>query len=148
MRSSSSSDRGGRWVVAQFGLMLVVLVLSVVPGDWPGWVRLIGFVMLGTGLLGGFWAVLTLGPSLTPYPRPPSEGVLVETGPYRAVRHPIYLAGSLLFLGAALAASIAATIGALLLPVLWHFKAGVEEQHLVERFPGYADYRRRVLRGI
>ena len=148
MPASSRSARGGRWVVAQFALMAVILVLGVVPGDWPGWLRVVGLVMLGGGLVGGFWAVRTLGESLTPYPRPPKDGVLVEAGPYRFVRHPIYLAGTLLFLGAALAASVASTIAALFLPALWHFKAGVEERHLVERFPGYADYRRRVRRGI
>ena len=148
MPASSHSDRGGRWVIAQFALMAVILVLSVVPGDWPGWLRVVGLVLLGGGLAGGFWAVRTLGESLTPYPRPPEDSVLVEAGPYRFVRHPIYVAGTLLFLGAALAASVAATIGALFLPLLWHFKAGAEERHLAERFPGYADYSRRVRRGI
>jgi protein-S-isoprenylcysteine O-methyltransferase Ste14 len=128
--------------------MAVILVLSLVPGDWPGWLRVVGLVMLGAGLLGFVWAVRALGDSLTPYPRPPKDGVLVEAGPYRLVRHPVYVAGSLVFLGAALAASVAATIGALLLALLWHFKARVEERHLSERFPGYAAYKRRVRRGI
>ena len=148
MPSSSSSAKGGAWVVAQFLLMAVILGLTIVPGDWPGWLRVVGLVVLGAGLVGFAWAVRSLGASLTPYPRPPEGGALVEDGPYRLVRHPIYVAGSLVFLGAALAASIASTVGAVLLPILWHFKAGVEERYLAERFPGYADYRRRVRRGV
>ena len=85
---------------------------------------------------------------MTAYPRPSEEATLVERGPYGVVRHPIYVAGLLLFLGYGLLASVPATVAVAVLAVLWHFKAGVEERHLAERFPGYADYRRRVRRGV
>lgn len=146
--SSTSADRGGRWVVAQFALMVVALVLSVLPPDWPGWIRAAGAPIALAGLAGMVWSVRTLGHSLTPYPRPLDDAVLVETGPYRLVRHPIYGAGTLLFVGAALVASVPATIATLVLPLLWWFKARVEERHLAERFPAYADYRRRVRRRL
>lgn len=146
--SSTSASRGGGWVVAQFALMIVILGLGLAPGDWPGWLRVVGLALLAIGLAGVRWSVKALGDSLTPYPKPRDEGMLVETGPYRFVRHPIYGAGTLLFLGLAVAASVPATFGALLLPVLWWFKAGVEERFLAERFPGYADYRRRVRRRL
>jgi protein-S-isoprenylcysteine O-methyltransferase Ste14 len=148
MPGSSRSADGSGWVVAQFALMALILVLGFLPGDWPGWFRVAGLVALGIGVAGFVWSVRALGPSLTPHPRPPEGAVLVERGPYRLVRHPIYLAGALLFLGAAVAASIPATAAALLLPVLWHFKAGVEERHLAQRFPAYADYAERVPRGV
>lgn len=146
--SSTSADRGGRWVVAQFVLMALILGSSVAPPDWPGWVRLAGAPIALVGLLGIVWSFRTLGRSLTPYPRPLDDAVLAESGPYSLVRHPIYGAGTLLFVGAALVASVPATIAALALPVLWHFKARVEERYLSERFPGYADYRRRVRRRL
>lgn len=133
---------------AQFALMAVILGLSLAPGDWPGWLRVVGGLLAVTGLLGVRWAMRALGDSLTPYPRPRSEGVLVESGPYRFVRHPIYAAGSLLFVGAALVTSVPATIAALFLPLLWWLKAGVEERFLAERFPEYAEYRRRVPRRL
>ncbi len=149
MRSSSTSaDRGGRWVVAQFVLMAVILGLSVLPPDWPGWIRLAGVPIALAGLVGIVWSGRTLGRSLTPYPRPLDDAVLVERGPYSLVRHPIYGAGTLLFVGGALVASVPATIAALGLPLLWYFKAGVEERHLSERFPAYAEYRRRVRRRL
>lgn len=146
--SSRSDSRGGGWVVAQFALMAVIVVLGLLPGDWPGWLRAAGLVLLVIGIAGFAWSARTLGDSLTPYPRPPDDATLVQTGPYRLVRHPIYAAGTLVFVGAALAASIPATFAAALLPMLWWFKAGVEERFLAERFPDYAEYRRRVPRRL
>ncbi len=128
--------------------MAMVLVLGALPPVWPTWLRLAGLPLILGGLGLAVWAGWTLGPALTPYPRPSDEAKLVERGPYGAVRHPIYVAGLLLFLGYGLLASVPATVAASVLAVLWHLKAGVEERHLAERFPGYADYRRRVRRGI
>ena len=90
--------------------------------------------------LGGSYARLRPDP----YPLPSEKATLVEQGPYRFVRHPIYVAGVLVFLGYGCISSVPATAVVPLLAVLWHFKAGVEERHLAERFPGYDDYRRRV----
>lgn len=148
MPASSSSARGAGWVWAQFALMAVVLVLGAFPPVWPGWLRAAGLLPILGGLALGIWAGRTLGPALTPYPLPSDEAALVERGPYGVVRHPIYVAGLLVFLGYGLLTSVPATIAVAPLAVLWHFKAGVEEQHLEERFPAYRDYRRRVFRGI
>ena len=140
---------GAGWVVAQFALMAVILVLGVVPPVWPGWLRLAGVAVAPRrprSRASGRAARSV--PALTPYPLPSEEATLVERGPYGVVRHPIYVAGLLVFLGYGLLASVPATAAVALLAVLWHFKAGVEERHLAERFPGYDDYRRRVRRGI
>jgi protein-S-isoprenylcysteine O-methyltransferase Ste14 len=148
MPSSSSSGRGSGWVVAQFVLMAVILVLGAVPPVWPGWLRLAGIPVVLAGIGLGVWAGRTLGPALTPYPLPGEKATLVERGPYGLVRHPIYVAGVILFLGYGLLASVPATVAVVPLVVLWHFKAGVEERHLAGRFPDYTDYRRRVPRGV
>jgi protein-S-isoprenylcysteine O-methyltransferase Ste14 len=74
--------------------------------------------------------------------------VLVETGPFAVVRHPIYAAGILVFAGFGLLTSIPATAATVALAALWHFKARVEERLLAERFPEYEDYRRRVRRRV
>ena len=148
MPASSSSDRGGTWVVAQFALMAAILVLGVFPPVWPDWVRAAGLLLILAGLGFGVWAGRTLGSALTPYPLPTDEATLVERGPYGFVRHPIYVAGLLVFLGYGLLSSVPSTAAVPLLAVLWHFKAGVEERHLAARFSGYDEYRRRVRRGI
>ena len=129
--------RGGGWVGAQFALMAAILVLGAFPPVWP---RLAagspGSALILGGLGFAIWAGRTLGSALTPYPRPNEQATLVEHGPYGLVRHPIYVAGLLVFLGYGLLASVPATAAVPLLAVLWHFKAGVEERHLAERFPG------------
>lgn len=124
--------------------MAAIVGLGALPPRWPDALRLLGIVVGLAGAAGFVWAGRTLGSSLTPYPRPKPEGVLVEEGLYRLVRHPIYAAGLLLFLGYGLATSIPATVALAALALLWHFKARVEERHLAARFPAYAEYRRRV----
>ena len=148
MPVSSRSDRGDGWVWGQFALMAAIFALGGVPPRWPDALRLLGIAVGLAGAAGFVWAGRTLGSSLTPYPRPKPEGVLVEDGPYRLVRHPIYAAGMLFFLGYGLLTSIPATIATAALALLWHLKAGVEERHLSERFPDYGDYRRRVRRRL
>jgi protein-S-isoprenylcysteine O-methyltransferase Ste14 len=44
-------------------------------------------------------AIFRLGSNLTPVSYPKDEGTLIETGPYRLVRHPIYFGGILISLG-------------------------------------------------
>lgn len=142
----STADRGGGWVLAQTILMVVFVVLVFLPPYWPRGLGLVGAPLAVVGALGFVWSARALGKSLTPYPRPRQEGTLVERGPYRFVRHPIYAAGLLFFLGIGLASSLPATLGALALGALWWRKAAVEEAHLAARFPEYEDYRNRVRR--
>ena len=148
MPSSSRSPRGAGWVMAQFALMSAIIVIGAFPPIWPNWMRLAGLAFILAGIGFGIWAGRALGPALTPYPLPAEEAKLVERGPYALVRHPIYVAGLLVVLGYGFVSSMPATLAVLPLAALWHFKAGVEERHLTERFPGYAEYARRVRRGI
>ena len=144
MPASSASDRGGGWVVGQTILMLLVVVLVFLPPYWPSQLSFVGVPLALAGAAGFVWAARSLGKSMTPYPRPRETGELIEKGPYRFVRHPIYAAGMLFFLGVGLSSSVPATIGALALSTLWWRKAAVEEEHLAARFPEYDNYRRRV----
>ena len=146
MPGSSSSARGAGWVWGQFALIAVILALGVLPPRWPDWVRVVGILFILAGVAGFFWAARTLGRSFTPYPRPLQEGVLVEDGPYRLVRHPIYGAGLLVLFGYGLLTSVVATAALPAIAILWWLKSSVEERYLEARYPGYADYRRRVRR--
>jgi len=146
--STSAEDRGGRWVVAQFVLMLLVLAAGWLPPGWPGpadWVLpAVGAVCSLLGALVAAWAWRTLDRAATPYPRPREGGRLIDTGPYEYVRHPIYSAGLLFFVGYALATSPAALVPLVALAVLWRNKAALEEELLARRYPEYRDYRARV----
>ena len=103
----------------------------------------LGFVLAALGLGLVIWSARLLGRSFTPFPKPPPEGELVQTGPFGIVRHPIYVGGVLFAAGLSLVFSIYGLVPTGVLAVFWFFKARVEERHLSERFPQYAEYRQR-----
>lgn len=150
--STSDEDRGDRWVVAQFALMVLVLGTGWLPPGWPSSVDSVlpalGAVVSLLGALVAVWAWRTLDRSATPYPRPREGGRLIDTGPYAYVRHPIYSAGLLFFTGYALATSPAAFVPLVALAVLWRNKAALEEELLERHYRGYRDYRERVPGGF
>lgn len=139
--------RGGGWVILQFALIALVVAAGAVGSDWPSTASAVrvtaGLGLALAGVVLGVLSARTLGASLTPYPRPSQEASFVAHGPYRLVRHPIYLAGLLLLVGASLLFSPWALAVSLLLGVLWALKSSVEERLLRERYPQYADYCRR-----
>ncbi len=137
--------RGQGWVWGQFILAAVVVAVAAFGPQqaWPGslWIGA-ALVVLGLGL--GIWSLSSLGDSLTPYPKPRSRATLVEHGPYRVVRHPIYSSILVALVGVCLAGSLWALLPLAALVVWWLGKASVEERFLRERYEGYADYCQRV----
>jgi protein-S-isoprenylcysteine O-methyltransferase Ste14 len=144
--------RGEWYVVVQ--IVLVVLIAASPPtwNGWPDWpfpggrlVSLAGLALLvgGAGLAVG--GGLKLGAALTPLPHPAAGAVLQETGVYRVVRHPMYCGVILAAFGWALLRHGWLTLGyALAGWVFIEAKVRQEERWLLERFPGYAAYQRRV----
>jgi protein-S-isoprenylcysteine O-methyltransferase Ste14 len=66
---------------------------------------------------------------------------VVTTGPYRVVRHPMYLAASVMYLAAPIAlGSWWAVLPALLLPFVLAARVVDEEHMLAEELPGYRQY--------
>ena len=107
---------------------------------------ILGLLLVGAGVALASAAAVALRRtrfSVMPEPRP--GGSLVERGPYRLVRHPMYAAVLLSGLGAALCRGDPShgLWLALLALVLWA-KIRREERLLVAAYPAYADYRRRV----
>jgi protein-S-isoprenylcysteine O-methyltransferase Ste14 len=119
--------------------------LPIFP-EWGGvWSGVIGGVLLAAGLGLTLAGMLWLGRKLTPFACPRAGSMLLERGPYRLVRHPIYAGLFLGALGWALLVRGFLTLGwALLLLLLLDRKASLEECWLTASFPGYATYRQRV----
>jgi protein-S-isoprenylcysteine O-methyltransferase Ste14 len=120
-----------RYVVAQFALLAGIAVAWVFPPRPHHW--LVGLALALPGALLFAWAARALGPALTPSPEP--RGPLVTGGPYRYLRHPMYLGGTLLFAGVSLALSWLGLALTAALALLWVAKARLENRYLAERFP-------------
>ena len=143
----------GEWYVAVQLVLIFVVFLAprTLPGlpEWPdslsGISRFAGTMLMAVGALLFFASAFSLGPNLTPLPLPKEQGTLVQSGPYRLVRHPIYAGGLALVFGWALLVQGLLTLGyAALLLIFLDIKSTREERWLAERFPEYADYKRRV----
>jgi protein-S-isoprenylcysteine O-methyltransferase Ste14 len=131
-------------VLLQTALMGLIMAAIALGPHWPssvhGPLRAVGTVL---AVVGGAFAVSAsraLGPSFTPYPRPASRGHLVETGPYRVVRHPVYAGLVVLFIGFALAFSPLALVPTALIAVAWGLKVRLEERFLRVAYPDYERY--------
>jgi protein-S-isoprenylcysteine O-methyltransferase Ste14 len=142
--------RGEGWVAAQGVLIALEIGCAIRGMDWPDRrptlrvAAAVGGIVAG-GVLAGD-AARTLGPALTPLPRPRDGGTFHESGAYRFVRHPIYGGVLLMAAGGALLTSPLATVPAALLGVLFWGKSRREEAWLVERYPEYPRYADRVRR--
>ena len=158
-RIPSLGPRGEGWVVLQ-GILLATVgaagllaLTGVNEPTWEGPARIVtsigGLVAMAAGAMQARAGVRDLGANLTPLPHPTDEAALVQSGIYEKVRHPIY--GGLILLGVGwtlLSAYLPAIPVALLLVPFFWLKSSVEERWLEERFPSYADYRRRTRRFI
>lgn len=105
----------------------------------------LGLIPAALGFVLAAWASRSLGRSMTALPVPKDGGRLVQEGPYRFLRHPIYVGAALFFGGLSLVFSVYGVVLTAVLALFWVAKARKEERHLLERFPEYADYRRRTL---
>jgi len=140
----------GEWYVAAQAVLMALVFLGPRQGPaWPVPPRLfawaLGLPLCAAGLALFSAGLVRLGSSLTPLPHPKPGARLVESGPYRLVRHPIYGGGILLALGwACLVQGWLTLLYALALACFLDVKSRREERWLAEAYPGYGDYRRRV----
>ncbi len=133
------------WVAAQF-LLIAAMVLWPAAWRWDAVAITLGLAAIALGL----WVFAYNRPgNFNIRPEPKAGGQLVTGGPYRWMRHPMYVA---LLLGMAAVAAeshswVQAGLWWLLLLVL-NFKAALEERLLRQRWPDYAAYCQRTRRFI
>jgi protein-S-isoprenylcysteine O-methyltransferase Ste14 len=144
--------RGEWYVVGQFVLLGLVLISRWWPGPlwaWPSALVIVGRIAGGLLALVGasfaFIGVWNLGRNLTAVPYPKEGSTMVIGGVYGIVRHPIYAGLIMGSIGWALFTHNLAALGwAIALFLLFDQKSRREEAWLLERFPDYAGYQRRV----
>lgn len=129
-------------------LQMALIVAIAAPWEGRGFAAPLAWAAIALAGALGAWTLTANRPgNFNVRPHPKDGGVLVTTGPYRWIRHPMYAAVLVGCAGFCLGyaspwrwVALAALAGVL------HVKAGVEEKALAERHPGYADYARRTRR--
>ncbi|MEO8119805.1 MAG: methyltransferase [Rhodoferax sp.] len=132
----------GSWLVAlQFGLLLLQAALAA-PNVWRALVPVGALLMLAVSVALAAWTLRhnRLG-NFNIRPTPKNWGVLVTSGPYQWIRHPMYTsvllgAGALAWTANAAAGWLAWSALALVLLV----KSILEERWMREQHAGYAAY--------
>lgn len=105
---SSSLDRA-LVVIESLAFFGGVIVYLMYP-EWfqwaalplPNWVRWIGFVIGLLGIIGFYWVHSVLGKNWSAWLDLKKDQILITRGPYRSIRHPMYTAIYLLYIGWAL----------------------------------------------
>jgi len=147
--SSPPSEGGGAWVIGQSILLAAVVIAAPVwAGQWPK------VVSIGSGSVAFLYAAWTglsgvarLGRNRTPLPAPRSGSVLITSGIYSLMRHPLYAAMMAMSVGwACFWSSGPALLIAGVFMVFLHAKARYEERLLCAKFEDYRDYASRVPR--
>ncbi len=143
----ASRALGSVLVALQF-LLLAALALAAVLAVGHGAISAVVWVPGLGGVALGLWAVTCNRPgNFNIRPEPRAGGQLVDHGPYRWIRHPMYTAVI------AIAAACAALIGAAwawlcvaALVAVLVAKATLEERALLDVHPDYGAYRARTKR--
>ena len=152
----SSAERTRYWLALVIGYFLVIKSSGFPPPfDWlvvphttsSAWS---GVFLCVSGLMFAIWARLILGRNWSGVVTLKEGHELIERGPYRVVRHPIYTGILAMLAGTAIALGyFGSFIGLLLVFVSFWVKLKREEDLMLEHFPDkYAAYQHRVKRII
>ena len=152
-------SRGLRF--AKYWLPLIAAGALLGPGDWYGQhdvglklrllpetdgVQVLGCLLALAGVVLAVRARHMLGSNWSVAVQLKREHELIERGPYRWMRHPIYSGLLLAFLGTAvLIGELRGLLALVIVAVSFWFKLRLEERWLGEQFgAAYADYKSRV----
>lgn len=147
--SGQKEDKAARTshvlVFVQFGTLAALFLLAGTKSR-----PLSMFLLEGIGFMTVLWAISTMRRNFKIYPDVQEGKRLVTKGPFKVVRHPVYM--GILILGYVWASVAGTPLSFLLLGVLLVdliMKIGREEKSLRERFGDeYKQYRRRTKRLI
>lgn len=119
------------------------LNLPVTPGTWASAITGAGVCVAGLGI--ALYSRWSLGGNWSSEVRFKQGHELVKTGPYRFVRHPIYSGVLLMCLGPTIQfGRLHCWLGVLVIGVGIWIKLKQEEQMMLQHFPEYSEYRKRV----
>lgn len=157
---AASADRGSLrllWIVIGLCVVVAILAADLVPqanSPWLWSLRTMGGVLFLLGLLLRWYAIVYLGRFFTVNVAIAADHRVVDTGPYRLVRHPSYSGSLLQFVGLGITFGNWLSLALLVLPVIVVFlrRIAIEEQALSqalgEPYRLYMAQTRRLIPGI
>jgi protein-S-isoprenylcysteine O-methyltransferase len=154
---AQSVDRGSLRLL--WGVILSCIVLAIVgdlfvPQAHSAWllrVRTLGGVLFVLGLILRWYSIIYLGQYFTVNVAIAADHRVIDTGPYRFVRHPSYSGSLLEFIGFGITVGNWLSLALLVLPVLLAFarRISIEERALSQALgDGYVRYMARTKRLI
>jgi len=138
----------GTVLVALQFIWIVLLAWLAGPALFAGQAPVGAWIGAVLGVLLALWALSSNRPgNFNIQPTPRAGGALVEQGPYRWIRHPMYTAVLAVGLACAWASGHwLAWLALCALTAVLVVKAFFEERWMVQAHPGYAAYRQRTRR--
>ena len=128
-----------------------VIVAKVSMGLLPDWIYYVGIFVMVAGIVFRQWAIAVLGRYFSGVIGVQTEQKVVESGPYRLIRHPSY-SGVLVFLvgmGLALQSWVAIFVNVVIFAIAYGYRIIVEERVLVSELGNsYVEYMKRTKRVI
>ncbi len=143
-----------------FLILALSLASAAIPvADWAYWhgdrhhlpAVLAGLALMVTGIGLRIWSIQALGASFTPTVQIRQEQHLVQSGPYRLVRHPSYLGAFLALLGGAVLVEswMGVALCCCFMGLAYYIRIGLEEKALLEAFgERYVLYQQKTFRFI
>jgi protein-S-isoprenylcysteine O-methyltransferase Ste14 len=130
----------------KYWLPIIVNLALMFPTSNVLWLAALGLLLAVAGLLFACWARAILGSNWSAVVQVKQDHELIERGPYRYVRHPIYTGLLLALVGTALLlGEWRAVLGFVIMFVSFWRKLRLEETWLSEYFgPAYGEYMQRV----
>jgi protein-S-isoprenylcysteine O-methyltransferase Ste14 len=152
---ATSDDRGSTLLIgATYSLVALAPVLlrrgrGVLIPCLPRATGPIGLLVELTGLGMRAWSMRTLRTSYSRTLRTEAGQQVMDTGPYRRIRHPGYLGSLLTWTGFSLTSQSAPVVGTMAgLLVVYRYRILAEEEMLVRQLAGYSGYVERTKRLI
>ncbi|MFG3301351.1 methyltransferase family protein [Micromonospora chersina] len=135
------------------GILLLPAGRAVTPGATIGgpWFFALGAVIVWLGLLLRWWSFVTLGKYFTLVVKTSEEQPVVDSGPYRVLRHPSYTGLLLAFAGCGVMLGnwVGTAAGVVVISIALVYRLRIEERALIaelgNRYRDYAASRARLI---